>query len=47
MSINALVIRKFEVDKSSSANTIIHIVGRKSGFVAFLLTVLGLNAITP
>ena len=46
MSVNALVLRKFEINQSSSADKIIDIVGRKSGFVAFLLTVLGLDATT-
>ena len=45
MSVNALVLRKFEIDQSSS-DKVIDIVGRKSGFVAFLLTVLGLDATT-
>jgi len=46
VSVNALVLRKFEINQSSSADKIIDIVGRKSGFVAFLLTVLGLDATT-
>jgi hypothetical protein len=46
MSVNALVLKKFEINQASSADKIIHIVGRKSGFFAFLLTILGLDATT-
>ena len=39
-----LVLRKFKIDEAPSANVIIDIVGRKSGLIAWLLTVIGFDA---
>lgn len=46
MSIDALVLKKFQLNQSTSSDEVIVIVGRKSGFFAFLMTILGLDATT-
>ena len=42
----SLVLRKFDLDESASDNPIVDIEGRASGLIAWLLTVLGLDATT-
>jgi hypothetical protein len=41
-----LVLRRFKIDESESANVLVEIVGRVSGFTAWLLTVMGIDAET-
>jgi hypothetical protein len=43
---SALVLRKFAVDETAADGVVLHIVGRKPGLIAYLLTVIGFDAET-